>query len=199
MLHFGFDLDGVCFDWQYFVDWHNTIYATNFTKEEFLNIDNSERFGVSLSILQRRVDRMYKTVGIRNLLPAHGAVSAMRELSQIGKTSVVTSRPPWAYDDTKYWLRANFGRTLNGDIYFTHNYHVPVATAHLPTKSEVCVREKIDYLLEDDPVYAVPTGDAGVRVMLFDYYGNGLKSNRNIYFVYSFSEAVGKVRELEKL
>ncbi len=198
MLHFGWDLDGVCFDWQYFVDWHNSVYGTNFTKEEFLNVDFPERFGVPLNELECRIDRMYKTVGIRNLLPASGAVSAMRTMAKIGKNSVVTSRPPWAHDDTMHWLRANFTRAITGEVYFTRNHHALSATSHRLTKSEVCVREGISYLFEDDPLHAVPAADAGVRVMLFDYHGNSLEPHENIYRVYSFSQAIEKVRELEK-
>ena len=199
MLHFGWDLDGVCFDWQYFVDWHNNVYGTDFTKEEFLNPDFPDRFGVSLPVLQRRVDRMYKTVGIRNLLPANGAVSAMRTTAKLGKNSVVTSRPPWAHDDTLYWLHANFSRALNGKIYFTKNHHALSLTAGRLTKSEVCVREGISYLFEDDPLHAVPAAESGVRVMLFDYHGNNLESHPNLYRVYSFDEAIGTVKKIEGL
>ena len=199
MLHFGFDLDGVCFDWQYFADWHNKIYGTQFTKEEFLNPDFPNRFGVPLAELQRRVDRMYKTVGIRNLLPASGAVNFMRELSKIGKTSVISARPPWAYEDTKHWLRANFNRVLNGEVYFTKNRHALVATSHLPTKSELCVRESVSYLFEDDPLYAVPCAEAGVQTLLFNYQGNSLAEYPRIHRVYSFDEAFDKVKELEGL
>ena len=199
MSHFGIDLDGVCFDWQYFVDWHNSVYLTSFTKEEFLNPDFPERFDVPLSVLYKRVDKMYKTVGIRNLLPASGAVSAMRELSQIGKTSVITSRPPWAKEDTFYWVRAYFNRDITGEVHFAKNQLFLSTTSQLPTKSEICAREKINYLIDDDPYHAVPAADSGVQTLLFDYYGNSLKSHRNIHLVYSWPEAVKKIKEFERL
>ncbi len=199
MLHFGFDLDGVCFDWQYFVDWHNSVYGTKFTKEEFLSKGFSGDFEIPYKILERRIDKMYKTVGVRNLTPAKGAVSAVRELSLIGETSIVTSRPPWAYDGTMYWLRANFNRAFTGEIYFARNHHILASTSHLPTKAKICVDNKIDYLIEDDPTHAVPCAEAGVKTFLFDYYGNSLKENSNLFRVHSFSETLAKIREIEGL
>ncbi len=199
MLHFGFDLDGVCFDWQYFVDWHNSVYGTNFTKEEFLGRDFSGDFEVPHKILENHISKMYKTIGMRNLIPAKGAVSAMRELSLIGETSIVTSRPPWAYEDTMHWLRANFNRAITGQTYFARNHHIPATTSHLPTKVEICIDNKINYIIEDDPIHAVPCAEAGVRTFLFGYYGNSLKENPNLYRVYSFPETIAKIREIEGL
>lgn len=199
MSHFGIDLDGVCFDWQYFVDWHNSVYLTSFTKEEFLNPDFPERFDVPLSVLHKRVDKMYKTVGIRNLLPAVGSVKGVRELAGLGKTSIITARPPISQEDTLYWIKAYYHQGINGNIHFSKNHHFPSTTSHLPTKAEICIREGIDYLFEDDLKHAIPCADVGVQILLFHYHGNSLAKHKNIHRVYSWQETVAKVKELEKL
>ncbi len=197
MLNFGIDLDGVCFDWQYFVDWHKKVYGTSFTKKDFLSEGFCEKFDISLKVLDQRVVRMYKTVGTRNLIPASGAVSGVRSLSAMGRTLAVTSRPPWAYEDTLHWIKANFNRVFNGGVHFTKSRHIPVSTNHLPTKLEVCIRERVSYLLEDDLNYALPCAEQGVRILLFDYYGNKSNLNSNIHPVYSWTEAVAKIKDLE--
>ena len=142
---------------------------------------------------------MYKTVGIRNLLPAPDSVTTMRALARFGATSVISSRPPWGHEDTQYWLRAYFKRAITGNVHFTRNHYYSTTTAHLPTKSEVCVREGINYLFEDDPQHAVPCADAGVQTLLFYYYGERLPEHQNIHRVYSWLEALTKIKQLEKI
>lgn len=197
MVKFGIDLDGVCFDWQYFVDWHNRIYGTSFTKKEFLSPDFLSKYGISPKAWDRVVSKMYKTVGTRNLPPAQGAVVGVKQLSKIGRTLAITARPPWAHDDTIHWLRANFNRTLYRDFKFTKNRHIISQTEHLPTKLEVCISEGVDYLFEDDINYSLPCAEKDVKVLLFDYQGDKSGLHGNIHPVYSWPEAVAKVRELE--
>ena len=198
MLHFGFDLDGVCFDWQYFVDWHNKVYGTSFTKKDFLSADFYDKFDIPYNILERRINTMYKTVGVRNFTPAPGAVSGVRELSTMGRNLAITSRPSWAHEDTHYWLNANFNRVFNGGVHFTKNRHFN-RTNHLQTKLDVCVREKVSYLLEDDLNYALPCAEHGIGVLLFDFYEDKLKLPENVHLVYSWAEAVAKIKELEEI
>lgn len=195
MLNFGIDLDGVCFDWQDFVNWHNKLYGTSFTKKDFLSPGFCDNFDISYGVLERRVDKMYKTVGVRNLIPAKGAVSGVREISKIGRTLAITSRPPWAYEDTHFWIKAHFNRAFSGGINFTKNRHIQ-NNEHVQTKLDVCIREGVSYLLEDDLHYATPCAESGVKVLLFDYYGKGTM-HENVHNVYSWPEAVAKIKEIE--
>ena len=196
MVNFGIDLDGVCFDWHYFVDWHNNVYGTLFTKKDFMSEGFCERFDIPFRVLERRVLGMFKTVGSRNLTPASGAVSSVRELSKMGKTLAVTARPSWCHEDTLYWIRANFNGAFNGGVHFTRNHHFN-NTSHLQTKLEVCLREGVSYLIEDDLKYALPCAERGIRVILFDYYRDRSKLPDKVHPVYSWTEALDKIKELE--
>ena len=196
MLNFGIDLDGVCFDLQDIVDWYNKSYLTSFTKKDFLSPDFCDKFNIVYNVLERRVRKMYRTVGFRNFTPAPESVSGVRELSRIGRTLAVTSRPSWAHEDTYYCLRANFNGAFNGGVHFTRNWHFKDNGQDLQTKLDVCIKEGVSYLLEDDLHYALPCAENGVKVLLFDYYGNSTL-HENVHKVYSWPEAVAKIKELE--
>jgi len=120
----------------------------------------------------------------------------VRELSKIGRTLAVTSRPSWAHEDTRYILKTKFNRAFNGGIHFTRNRHFQ-NNGHVQTKLDVCIREKVDYLVEDDLHYAAPCAEKGVKVLLFDYFGDKSKLHENVHLVYSWSKTVAKIKELE--
>jgi len=59
MVNFAIDLDGVCFDLQDIVDWHNKLYGTSFNKKEFLSPGLCDKIGIPSKIFEQRITSIY--------------------------------------------------------------------------------------------------------------------------------------------
>ncbi len=161
----GVDYDGVLAEFvNPFLAWHNKHYGTNLSRVEMNMFELSSFLGCDLPEAIRRVE-LYANSPSYKMPIIEGAQDGIDEIREAGHEAVVlTSRSAKLIQITLDWLKDNFPNKFR-DAYFTNEWGLD---GKKETKREVCRREGIKALVEDNADYACECAQDGVRVVLLD-------------------------------
>jgi 5'(3')-deoxyribonucleotidase len=163
------DLDDVLAEHaQEFVNYSNKKWGTNLKVgdyqdhwAEIWNVDEAETQRRLRGYLDAGQFAKYKTVT--------NADKILTELKNRYKLVILTARQKSLQKDTLYWVKKHFTGIFD-DVHFAGVWDLPMEQAVKMDKTAVAKQIGADYLIEDQPRYALPAARGGIKVLLFGDY-----------------------------
>ena len=188
----GCDYDDVVVDYMGgFCDFHNQRYGTNLSIQDFKSHNIWETIGGSRFRAVLLVNLFYYSKLFDKIQLMGGAREAIRELSEKNNLSIVTARFNHFRKKTERDVKRNFDGSIES-VFYTGFYN--------PTgKLDLCKKEGISLLIEDNKHYAVSCADAGINVLLFDRPWNHNLEHENIWRVHNWNDILEKINELNTM
>ncbi len=161
------DIDEVLFPFlDHFIAYHNSEYATKYSKEEFKSYDFSTVLGGSiLETVQRVYEIQYKME--QDLIePINQSKEAIDKLSSKFDLSVITARHPQFEPTTNLWLNKHYGEVIKSTSYIGN-----AAVMEKPrTKAEVCQEIGAVCLIDDSLNHVFECAKIGIKAIIFGEY-----------------------------
>ena len=188
----GCDYDNVVVDYMGgFCDFYNQRCGTNFSIQDFKSHNIWETIGGSRFRAVLLVNLFYYSKLFDGIQLIEGAREGIKELSENNNLSIVTARFNHFRKKTERDVKRNFDGSID-NVFYTGFYN-PFG------KLDLCKKEGINLLIEDNKHYAVSCADAGINVFLFDRPWNQNLEHENIIRVYDWSEILEKINELNMM
>lgn len=121
-----------------------------------------------------------------------GSKEAIEILDKNHDILFITSRADEIEKETREWFKIHFPNK-NFKIHFT-SY---IEQGKVP-KSDICIRQGVEILIEDDVVYSEECAEKGIKVILFDKPWNQGLEHKKIIRVENWSEALEEIEEIVK-
>ena len=165
-LNIAFDLDDVLYPLlTEFIAWHNKIYHTTLQLSDFYIYDWARVLGCSYEESLHRYFAYHKQVS-KDIEPVADAFASVNALKKKGhRLFIITARQHELEEHTREILASHLH--LFEKIIFTNGYSRD-GTPQL-SKADICIREKIDVIIDDSARTAKQCSDKGMRVLLFDF------------------------------
>lgn len=188
----GVDLDDVLVDYiGGFSDFYNKRYKTNFSTGDFKSHNIWETIGGSKLRAVFLVNLFYYSKLFDEINLIDGARKAIKELSENNDLFILTARFRHFKKKTEKFIERNFDAGIE-KVFYTGFYN--------PTgKLDLCKREGIDLLIEDNEHYASSCAGEGINVFLFDRPWNQNSGCEGIQRVYNWNEILEKINKLNKI
>ncbi|MCX6754065.1 MAG: HAD family hydrolase [Candidatus Nomurabacteria bacterium] len=165
-MHIAIDIDDSAGDLlSGLILFHNERYGTTLTKEDFHSCWYREVWGGTKEEEVEKLIEFFKTDYFKNVLPMPGAQEAMKFLKKEGhKLSVVTGRIYSLTQQTEEWIDKYFKNIFSG-IYHTNSYGL---TGVKIKKSEMCKKQNMNLIVDDDLIHIIDCTNAGIPVFVFN-------------------------------
>ena len=165
-MHIAIDIDDVIANLiRSLIIFHNYKYGTRLKKEDFFSCWYREVWGGTKEDEVRKLREFFETHYFDEILPTPGSQKAMSYLINEGhKLSVVTGRIYSLTKKTEEWIEMYFPNVFS-EIYHTNSYGL---TGTKIMKSEVCKKQNMDFIIDDDMMHVVDCTNAGVPVVVYD-------------------------------
>lgn len=191
----GVDLDDVLIDYMGgFCNFYNRKYGTNFSIEDFKSHNIWETIGGSKLRAVLLVNFFYYSKLFDEIKLMDGAREAIKKLSEDNDLPIVTARFKHFRKKTKRFIKKIFDGGIE-KVFYTGFYN--------PTgKLDLCKKEGIDLLIEDNPHYAMSCADEGINVFLFDRPWNrdfNEQEYENITRVKTWNEILERLGERKEI
>lgn len=188
----GLDFDDVTVDFfQALLDWHNKTFNRKDKRESFKEFAWFPIWEVSQEEAIKRVDKFHEIHKVGEVLPIKDAIPSIKKLMGKNELIIITGRPIRFKHRVEEWLMHHLGNNL--EVIHAGEF----LKGQAATKAEICLEKKIPILLEDAPGTALECANKGIKVILFDSHWNQNVSNKNIYRVKSWKEALKIIKKLE--
>ena len=178
-MHIAIDIDDSAGDLlSGLILFHNERYGTNLKREDFHSCWYREVWGGTKEQEVEKLTEFFKTDYFKNVLPMPGAQETMKFLKEEGhKLSVVTGRVYSLTQQTEEWIEKYF-KNIFSEIYHTNSYGL---TGIKIKKSEMCKKQNMDLIVDDDFIHIIDCANAGIPVFVFDNpWNQGILPNRAI-------------------
>ncbi|MFA6082458.1 MAG: hypothetical protein WC773_03550 [Patescibacteria group bacterium] len=175
----AFDFDDVLTDFvSEFLRYCNENDGTSFVLSDVLEYDLQPLFKRPHAEIVDKVFKFYQSGSLKSLQPQNKAVDVVEKLSKDHELIVITSRPTQLTAETTSWLDSHFPQRFS-KIILTHHFSNDGNARG--EKNDVCLREKVDLIIDDSPEWAEKCANSGVRVLLFDRpWNHGVSDHKNI-------------------
>lgn len=186
-MHIGVDMDSVIADIVHpLIRFHNNVYKTKTKYSEHKTFDLSPLWNCPLEETINRIHEFYHSPYFEQVKPITGSRRSIGYLRKKHTLSLITARPYSIEDKTKAWLKLYFPDSFS----YVHHTNLAAKKGHpRKNKSEVCLQNKVDLIIEDHLEYAYDCLSAGVEVILFNQPWNQTKNlPRGMRRVYSWKE-----------
>ncbi len=159
------DIDDVLANFMHaLIEYHNTIYKTNFTKEHFTSFDLSQTWGGTHEEAVDKVFKFYETEEFKNVGVIEGATEVVQALKQNHELVIVTARPEDLRSKTEAWISTHFPG-LFSDIHIANRFS---KSGPSTTKAELCEKHEVDMLIDDNLEYALECVTPQRKILLFN-------------------------------
>lgn len=135
----------------------------------------------------------YKSTEFGILKPLEGSVETVQQLYQRHKLVLITSRHNEAKSKTPIWLARHLP-FLDSQVIYAGEYQEKAGERL--TKADICLREGIDIIVEDNGQYALECAVSGVRAYLFNRPWNNGFCHPNITRVETWREVAKHIDSL---
>lgn len=138
------------------VEWHNQVYATQLTLNDFTSFQFSRIWGGDNDGTVEKVKRFSETEEYEQLQCIEGAKQALEELSKYYELNVVTARFPDRAEITQRWIDTNFPGLIH-KIYYTFD------------KATACQQLNAYALIDDSVSNIAKCQQVVTKSILFDH------------------------------
>ena len=188
------DVDDVLFkfvgEW---IKFYNARAGTNFGEEDVFSMALWKVIGLQEGEEVPHLLAFYESGKLKELQPIDGAKEAVSELSVNNYLGVITARDSSWEETTLSSLSAHYPNFFSG-VHFAYNLYAknPFWRNGNGRKSEICLKENYNILIDDSLETALECSEKGLCVLLFgDYRWNRRESlPENIIRVRNWQEAL---------
>jgi len=161
-MRIGVDIDDtICRSTDYFIYEFNKKHKVKIRKEDI----TENTFKISNDFNEEYIKRE-QDLHLHNSLQFYDIVENSKEVLEVLKEKaeliVITSRRIALREKTLEWINHHFGNNFFDKVVFYN-----VKREDIP-KSQICIREEIDILIEDNPYHAYESSKNGIDVFLID-------------------------------
>jgi len=188
----GLDLDEVLADFiNNFLAYYNNINKTSFKQEEIYDYNIFKVWKQPKEKIMKSIYDFYKTPYFENIKPISGAVEGVEILSQKHELKIITSRQNDIKQKTIKWIEKYFPNKFS-QTYFTNHFSFNGSSSK---KSEICLSENVDIMIEDSPEHAIDCASVSTKVMLLNRpWNKSNKFSKNILRVQSWKEIIKNIK-----
>jgi 5'(3')-deoxyribonucleotidase len=189
----GVDLDEILSDTLTSVlEYYNSVHGTNLKRDEFVSYNYWEIWGGTKENAVKLIEDYYKTNYFKNIKPIAGAKENLEKLKSEGyELFVITGRSDKYKKGTKDWLTEYYPNIFS-DIFFANTFDIDNTDTK---KSDICIKNNIPILIEDDPHHLADCVQAGIKTIVLDCPWNKNFQAKNSVRVFSWEEITQKVKE----
>jgi hypothetical protein len=159
----GVDIDGVLIDfYSSFVNFYNKRYNGNLNIEDLTDHNFSKIFNISTEEAYNIVLEFYETKEFEDSLLIDKSKEAIEKLGKDNEIFFITSRPEKIKERTQKKLKEIFP-DLNFEVHHAKEY-----VGDNKYKSEICVNNKIDLMIEDSVENVNKIAKKGIKCFLIN-------------------------------
>jgi uncharacterized HAD superfamily protein len=185
MKRIGIDFDDILFDFNHkYCQFHNERYGTNLCFDDIYTYDLRAVWNIDMDEAIRRVHEFISSQMHDEVIPVSGSVETIKELRNYYELHLITSREEKFKDKTLNWLNKHFFNLFH-KIHFTNFFG---ENKNKKMKSEVCIENGIELMIEDAPIYAIDLAEKGIEVLLLDKPWNRVDTHPLVKRVYDWKE-----------
>jgi len=169
-MRIGVDIDQILADFlQGFAKFHNTVYDTTVSKEDFRDFNLCTVIGGTEEEKNNKILEYYDSEFFKSIPSVPGAREALQKLHDEHEFVLITSRPNHISETTKQWLAKHF-KTNFKELHFSNDWFKK--GSNKLNKGELCKQLKIDLMIEDSVNNATLCAQHGTPAVLLAYPWN---------------------------
>ncbi len=185
----GFDLDEVIAPLlRYHCLYLNQKYSCNISEKDFITYNFWNHYQATQEQAIKDFFEFCETDFFHSIQPFKEARPVLERLSKLEKLHVITARQDFLQPVTRAFVHRNFPRIFSkidfGNYFGKKGSHI--------TKSELCDRNNIYLLVEDDPKHILPVSKGIPVVMLDKPWNQNVQPSRNIIRAYNWQD-IGEI------
>ncbi len=170
MSRIAVDVDGVLANLTGpFLDFYNQRNKTNFRLDDISTFDFKEVFSITKKEEGQLFFDFFDLGYFRNLQPIKDSQKTTSYLSRENHLAIITARTEHVKSQTYEWIQKFFPDVFS-DIHFAKNIYSTGEPR--PTKSEFCLDNKYEIMIEDDLNHANSCAEKGIDAILLNYPWN---------------------------
>lgn len=188
-LKIGIDIDEVIVEFfKEYIPLFNQKFNENISFEDLKSYQLWDISDVSKEDSLNLTKEFQDSEFFENMELVEGAKEAIFNLSNNYNIYFITSRPDNIRDKTTVFLRRLFGN-LKFSLHFSGE-----VWGNLISKSQICVKEGINLMVEDNSDYALDCAEKGIKVFLLEKpWNKRYKEHENIIKVKNWEEILEKL------
>lgn len=187
-LKIGIDIDEVIVEFlDSLLEFYNEKYNKDLRKEDFSDYFINNIIGGTQENLEKELDDFGYPVEKIKLVD--GAIDAIKKLSRDHDLFILTARHPRFKHQTETFLNKHFGDIFN-EILYTGEVFKEFGI----TKADLCNEKKIEFMIDDNSIFAREIAEKGVKVFLLDKpWNQNYETHDNIFKVNHWEDVVNKI------
>lgn len=140
-------------------------YRVHYEISEYYAYDFMKIWNCSQAEANSRVHAFFESKHFNSgIVPIPGAYKSLSQLSSYCNLVVVTSRQHVIREPSMEWISTHY-KGIFSEIHFGNHFALE---GQAKSKSEICKSLGMQFLIDDNPRYAVECAEEGIEVLLFD-------------------------------
>tara|TARA_Y100000310_G_scaffold308672_1_gene352033 strand:+ start:698 stop:1297 length:600 start_codon:yes stop_codon:yes gene_type:complete len=192
----GIDLDDVvCEFTRPYLEFHNEKFKTSFEFDEVTSHNLWEVLGLSFEETKLSIKEFQDNhLSVEDFPLFSNVKEFIERLSENHTLHFITARPKEIINETKSFLDKNFSN-WDFNLTFSNGMHDNASLS----KADICVKEGIGVMVEDNFNFARECAEKGIRVLLFDQpWNRDYKCFENIIRVGGWREVFDRINEIRE-
>lgn len=193
MKKIGVDLDEILSDTLTSVlEYYNKLHNTSFKREGFSSYNYWEVWGGTKENAVKLIEDYYETNYFKNIKPIIGAKENLEELKKDGyEMFIITGRSDKFKKETMDWVNQYYPNIFS-EIFFANTFDIDNTNTK---KSDICIKNNISILIEDDPYHLEDCAKAGIKTIVLDCPWNKNFRAENSIRTFSWKEIVKEIKK----
>lgn len=172
-MRIGVDLDDVIVEFsKTFLDFYNKKKSTRFEYRGWTKYQFADSFGLDREGVNLVAEEFFNSNLFYELDFFKDSKKCLNQLSKKNQLYIVTSRPIRHGEKTKKFIEGNLPGVFN-EIFYSDE----VCKDHAQGKAEICKREQIEIIIEDNLEYALCCNQNKIKPIIFNRNWNKEYSN----------------------
>jgi uncharacterized HAD superfamily protein len=169
-------------------------FGEKFTQEEY-TYEFERIWKKDTSEVRKIVDDFLKTPYFREMISIKGSREVIAQLKKDGhKLFAVTARHSKYSKITDYQMKKHFDDAFEGRHF--HASQFASDPSKRKTKSQICLENKIQLLVEDSPHHALDCAEKDITVLMYDTpWNQGIILPKNVTRVFNWQEIYEKIKK----
>lgn len=163
----GVDIDDTKVDFVgNYILFFNQTYNKDLKREDFKTYSFNQTIGGTIEDSIKMINQFYESKLFKEMVPLPNSVEIIKSLKQAGyELFVITSRPNFIKAETEKFID-KFFQNLFSDLFFSYNHYTKRKNGG-KSKAEICLYNKISFMIDDSLEYCKQCAEKGIEALLF--------------------------------
>lgn len=194
MKNIGIDIDDTSLDFVPAVcEYYNARFGDSLKREDFYIYQFEKIWKRELPESIKIVDDFLATPKFKDMNPIGNSRKIIPRLRDDGhRLSVITARLKLYEPITEYQMQKNFDNAFEGRHF--HGGQFDTDPTKRKTKSQMCLEQGIELMIEDNPLHALDCANNGIQVFMIDTPWNQIiQPHEKIQRVYNWEQIYAQI------